>query len=118
MSWINKLYFSAEEIPGDEPKAQAVVYFAHSGTLLKMLAHLGLYKDENALLHSNFDTLGKYRKWRVSQIDSFGANLAFVLFRFVWYFMLIYILLNLDRNYLCILFVLYATNVCAKYEVE
>ncbi|XP_021914875.1 multiple inositol polyphosphate phosphatase 1-like isoform X2 [Zootermopsis nevadensis] len=75
-------HFLAEEIPGDEPKAQAVVYFAHSGTLLKMLAHLGLYKDENALLHSNFNTVGKYRKWRVSQIDSFGANLAFILFRY------------------------------------
>jgi hypothetical protein len=48
-----------------------------------MLAHLGLYKDKNTLLHSNFNTMGKYREWRVSQIDSFGTNLAFVLFRFV-----------------------------------
>jgi hypothetical protein len=80
---IHKLYFSAEEIPGEEHKAPAVAYFTHSGTLLKLLAHLGLYRDESALLHSNFHAVGKHRKWRVGQIDSFGSNLAFILFRCV-----------------------------------
>jgi hypothetical protein len=80
-SCIYELYFSAQEMYGGEPTSQAVVYFTHSGTILKLLAHLGLYKDENALLHTNFNTMGRYRKWRVSQIDSFGSNLAFILFR-------------------------------------
>lgn len=74
-------HFLAEEIPGEEHKAPAVVYFTHSGAVLKLLAHLGLYRDESALLHSNFHATGKHRKWRVGQIDSFGSNLAFILFR-------------------------------------
>lgn len=104
---IHKLYFSAEEVPGGEPTAQAVVYFTHSGTILKLLAHLGLYKDENVLLHTNFNTMGSYRKWRVSQIDSFGSNLAFVLFRCVCF--LCYILKN-QSVISCISFILHATN--------
>lgn len=90
MPSIHKLYFSAEEIPGEEHKAPAVVYFTHSGTVLKLLAHLGLYRDESALLHSNFHATGKHRKWRAGRIDGFGSNLAFILFRCVWLFMLMY----------------------------
>lgn len=63
-------------ISEDDPKA--IFYFTHSGTLLKVLAHLGLYKDENPLTH---DKLNSSRLWRVSKIDAFGTNLAFVLFR-------------------------------------
>ncbi|KAJ4432670.1 hypothetical protein ANN_21293, partial [Periplaneta americana] len=74
-------HFQVEEMPDREHKARAVVYFTHSGTLLKIMAHLGLYKDEEVLLHNNFNILNDKRKWRVSQVDSFGTNLAFVLFR-------------------------------------
>ncbi|CAH1180036.1 unnamed protein product [Phaedon cochleariae] len=55
------------------------VYFTHSGTLLKMLAHLGLYEDDEHLTAKNFDHM-LTRKWRTSLIDSFGTNLAFVLY--------------------------------------
>ncbi|XP_049811872.1 multiple inositol polyphosphate phosphatase 1 isoform X1 [Schistocerca nitens] len=58
-----------------------VVYFSHSGTMLKLLCHLGLYKDSGVLLHSNYDSMAGQRKWRVGKIDSFGSNLAFVLFQ-------------------------------------
>ncbi|XP_075221008.1 multiple inositol polyphosphate phosphatase 1-like isoform X2 [Lycorma delicatula] len=61
-----------------EPKA--VFYFTHSGTLLKLLSFLGLYKDNDRLLSSNYAKLHD-RKWKVSQIDSFGTNLAFVLYK-------------------------------------
>lgn len=57
------------------PRANATFYFTHSGTLLKMLAHLGVARDEQPLTHKDF---GKDRRWRTSQIDAFATNLAFV----------------------------------------
>ncbi|XP_058062146.1 multiple inositol polyphosphate phosphatase 1 [Anopheles bellator] len=52
-------------------------YFTHSGTLLKSLAFLGLYKDSEPLMAQHY----RYkRKWRVSQIDAFGSNLYFTLY--------------------------------------
>uniref|UniRef100_A0A6P7FWI8 Multiple inositol polyphosphate phosphatase 1 n=1 Tax=Diabrotica virgifera virgifera TaxID=50390 RepID=A0A6P7FWI8_DIAVI len=55
------------------------VYFTHSGTLLKMIAHVGLYKDEEHLTAKNYDT-ARDRKWRTGLLDTFGTNLAFVAF--------------------------------------
>lgn len=55
----------------------STLYFTHSGTLLKLLAHLGLYKDKTPLTYRDF---GKERKWRTSNIDSFATNVAFVLY--------------------------------------
>lgn len=59
---------------------RATVYFTHSGTLLKLLAHMGLYNDSEPLVASNFEKMST-RLWRTSLIDSFGTNLAFVLFK-------------------------------------
>jgi hypothetical protein len=53
-------------------------YFSHSGTLLKTLAFLELYKDETVLTHRDFDLHN--RQWRAGQIDAFATNLVFVLF--------------------------------------
>nr|XP_023025072.1 multiple inositol polyphosphate phosphatase 1 [Leptinotarsa decemlineata] len=58
---------------------RVTVYFSHSGTILKMLAHLGLYKDEEVLTAKNYEHMSG-RKWRTSLIDSFGSNIAFVLY--------------------------------------
>lgn len=63
----------------DEP-TKSVFYFSHSGTILKMLSYLNLYKDEMPLLSENFEQQTN-RLWRVSKIDAFGTNIAFVLFR-------------------------------------
>lgn len=65
------------DISNQYPKA--TIYFTHSGTLLKMLAHMGLYKDQEALRSTNYNKMTN-RKWRTSLIDAFGTNLAFVLF--------------------------------------
>ncbi|XP_066137495.1 multiple inositol polyphosphate phosphatase 1 isoform X2 [Euwallacea fornicatus] len=62
---------------GAYPKA--TIYFTHSGTLLKMLAHLGLYKDQIPLTADKFETMAN-RKWKTSLIDSFATNLAFLLY--------------------------------------
>lgn len=49
-------------------------YFTHSGTLLKAMAFLGLYKDDYPLTHKDFE---RKRRWRVSEIDAFATNLVF-----------------------------------------
>ncbi|XP_014252447.1 multiple inositol polyphosphate phosphatase 1-like isoform X2 [Cimex lectularius] len=59
----------------------ATFYFTHSGTVLKLLSHLGLYKDEFQLMHDTASKIRSNRKWRVSFIDTFGANVVFVLYR-------------------------------------
>ncbi|KAF5269596.1 hypothetical protein FQR65_LT05934 [Abscondita terminalis] len=58
---------------------RATLYFTHSGTLLKLLAHLGLYKDDEHLKHTHYESFD--HKWKVSKIDPFGTNVAFVLFK-------------------------------------
>ncbi|XP_017852801.1 multiple inositol polyphosphate phosphatase 1 isoform X2 [Drosophila busckii] len=65
--------FAAIDTP--QPRANATFYFTHSGTLLKMLAHLGVAKDAKPLTYKDF---GSKRRWRTSQIDAFATNLAFV----------------------------------------
>ena len=49
-------------------------YFTHSGTILKSLAFLGLFRDDT-LTHKDY---AKDRLWKVSEIDAFATNLAFV----------------------------------------
>ncbi|EDW52981.1 multiple inositol polyphosphate phosphatase 1 [Drosophila sechellia] len=56
-------------------RANATLYFTHSGTLLKLLAHLGLARDKKPLTHKHF---ASERLWRTSQIDAFATNLAFL----------------------------------------
>ncbi|XP_055842757.1 multiple inositol polyphosphate phosphatase 1 [Episyrphus balteatus] len=63
-----------------DPKSvhsNATFYFTHSGTMLKLLAHLGLYKDEQHLTHMDATIP---RHWRTSAIDAFASNLAFILY--------------------------------------
>ncbi|KAG6442773.1 multiple inositol polyphosphate phosphatase 1 [Manduca sexta] len=56
----------------------ATFLFAHSGTVLKILTHLGLFKPKD---HLRGNAVMKERPWRTSHIDCFAANLAFVLYR-------------------------------------
>ncbi|XP_038215957.1 multiple inositol polyphosphate phosphatase 1-like [Zerene cesonia] len=56
----------------------ATFLFAHSGTLLKILTYLQLYKPES---HLRGDTIDHKRTWRASNIDCFASNLAFVLYK-------------------------------------
>lgn len=52
--------------------------FTHSGTILKILTHLELFKPRS---HLRGDKNVPDRTWRASDIDCFGANLALVLYR-------------------------------------
>lgn len=54
--------------------------FTHSGTILKILTHLELFKPRS---HLRGDKNVPDRTWRASDIDCFGANLALVLYRSV-----------------------------------
>ncbi|XP_075969758.1 multiple inositol polyphosphate phosphatase 1-like isoform X2 [Anticarsia gemmatalis] len=56
---------------------RATFLFTHSGTILKILTYLGLYKPEFPLNSTYRD---EDRKWRISDIDTFAANLAIVLY--------------------------------------
>ncbi|XP_017089699.2 multiple inositol polyphosphate phosphatase 1 [Drosophila bipectinata] len=68
---------SSSEAPEEQGplRSNATFYFTHSGTLLKLLAHLGLARDEEPLTHRHF---ASERLWRTSQIDAFATNLAFL----------------------------------------
>lgn len=55
-------------------------YFTHSGTVLKLLALLGVAKDDRPLTHDLFSSYGDQRAWKTGLIDSFATNLAFVLY--------------------------------------
>lgn len=60
-------------------KSLVTAYFTHSGTILKMLSILGIGKETNPLTHESFAT-HKERNWKVSLIDAFASNIAFVLY--------------------------------------
>ncbi|XP_052757563.1 multiple inositol polyphosphate phosphatase 1 isoform X1 [Galleria mellonella] len=66
------------KIFSDKPDPFAVFMFAHSGTLLKLLTHLQLYKPDSPLTG---DAMDDTRPWKASLIDCFATNLAFVLFK-------------------------------------
>ncbi|XP_026744266.1 multiple inositol polyphosphate phosphatase 1-like [Trichoplusia ni] len=62
----------------DENGPQATFLFTHSGTVLKLLTHMELYRPQAPLTGSYRDD---DRQWKVSQIDCFASNLAFVLYK-------------------------------------
>ncbi|KOC67227.1 Multiple inositol polyphosphate phosphatase 1 [Habropoda laboriosa] len=62
----------------DTPQVSA--YFTHSGTILKLLALLGVAKDDEHLTHDSFSLYANDRAWRTGIIDSFASNIAFVLY--------------------------------------
>lgn len=57
----------------NQPKA--VVYFAHSKSILLLLNALQAYKDSDSLRADNYYSMSR-RKWRVSEISPFATNIA------------------------------------------
>ena len=55
-----------------------ILYFSHSGAILKLLAFLGIDKPKEDLKH---DSNIRKRLWGTSKIDSFASNIAFVLLK-------------------------------------
>ncbi|GJQ73415.1 hypothetical protein Trydic_g13779 [Trypoxylus dichotomus] len=62
----------------DTTDLKAALYFTHSGAVIKFIASLGLYFDEEPLLHSTFDPENpKY--WQISKVGNFATNVALIL---------------------------------------
>ncbi len=74
--WIKKHPCSSFK---NNSSKRGTFYFTHSGTILKFLAFLNLYRDLEPLTSDNYDRLKDARLWRTSRIDAFGSNVAFVL---------------------------------------
>ena len=75
---VNDALKTFQNIAAGNNQSSGTFYFSHSGTLLKLLAFLNVFKDEEQLRSENFKQMDK-RKWRTSQIGPFGGNIAFVL---------------------------------------
>ena len=76
---IVKIAFFCSSFFKNKSSKRGTFYFTHSGTILKFLAFLKLYRDPEPLRSDNFDRLKDERLWRTSRIDAFGSNVAFVL---------------------------------------
>ncbi|XP_018045713.1 PREDICTED: multiple inositol polyphosphate phosphatase 1-like [Atta colombica] len=72
---------------GSNEATVTTAYFTHSGTILKLIALLGLAKDSHPLTHDSFVLRKKEdkRAWRSSIIDTFATNIAFVLYDCEYY---------------------------------
>lgn len=64
------------------------VYFSHSGTILKLLALLGIAKEDQHLTHDLFSLYAENRAWRTGVIDTFASNIAFVLYKYIYLYIL------------------------------
>merc|ERR1712156_103617 len=58
--------------------AKATLYFSHSEAVLPFLTLLGLNKDDYALTHDNYEE-AKERRYRVSKMGPFSANVGFLM---------------------------------------
>ena len=61
-----------------EATEKATFYFSHSGSILKLLTYLGLFKDSD-VNSNNYSEQRSNRAWRTSSFDPFAANVAFAL---------------------------------------
>lgn len=59
----------------EQPKG--IVYFTHSSSLLLLLTTLKAFKDEDTLRSDNYKMMLN-RKWRLSEMAPFAANLAVI----------------------------------------
>lgn len=59
------------------PDQSLSFYFTHSGTILKLLTFLELYKDNG---HLTAERIDNQRKWKTSIIDTFSSNIIAVLY--------------------------------------
>ena len=67
-----------QNISAGQHQSSGSFYFTHSGTLLKLLAFLNVFKDEEQMTSTNYHRM-EGRKWKTSHIGPFGGNIALVL---------------------------------------
>lgn len=76
---LHDLYINFNRVIQGEEPYNGVFYFSHSGTVLKLLALLGLYEDKQPLLSDNYEDMINERDWKTSFIGPFASNVAFAL---------------------------------------
>lgn len=69
-----------DEIRNSEDANVSILNFAHSETLQPFMTALGLYRDQEDLLASDWGTSRQEHKWEVSKIASFATNVGIVVF--------------------------------------
>lgn len=55
-------------------------YITHTSTVAHTIMKLGLFHDEEPLLHNNFDPNNSKRRWVMNNLSPFGGNLMAVLY--------------------------------------
>ena len=75
---VNDALKTFQNIAAGNNQSRGTFYFSHSGTLLKLLAFLNVFEDQEQLRSDNFKQMDR-RQWRTSKIGPFGGNVAFVL---------------------------------------
>ena len=78
---INKYFtfFCRDTIDRKLSSRKGVFRITHSRTLLPLVTRMGMFNDSLPLLSSNYKDQAK-RKWRLSLVNPFAANINFVLY--------------------------------------
>lgn len=74
------LFEKIDEIKNSQEANVSILNFAHSETLQPFMTALGLYRDQEDLLASDWGTPRQEHKWQVSRIASFATNVGIVVF--------------------------------------
>eukprot|EP00092_Neocalanus_flemingeri_P034573 GFUD01037600.1.p1 GENE.GFUD01037600.1~~GFUD01037600.1.p1 ORF type:complete len:454 (-),score=120.39 GFUD01037600.1:57-1418(-) len=74
------IFSKIEEMKSSEEANVSILNFAHSETLQPFMTALGLYRDEEDLLASDWGAPRQQHKWQVSRIASFATNVGLVVF--------------------------------------
>ena len=77
---FDDLFTKIDDIQNNNEANISILNFAHSETLQPFMTALGLYRDEEDLLASDWDTPRQEHKWQVSKIASFATNIGIVVF--------------------------------------
>jgi len=74
------LFAKIDEMRNSEDVNVSILNFAHSETLQPFMTALGLYRDQEDLLASDWGTPRQEHKWETSKIASFATNVGIVVF--------------------------------------
>merc|ERR1711915_562289 len=77
---FSDLFNKIHEIEGSDKESQIVLNFAHSETVQPFITALGLYRDSEDILASDWATPKEPHLWQVSKVAPFATNIGIVLF--------------------------------------
>ena len=77
---FSDIFNKIKEVKSSQEANVSILNFAHSETLQPFMTALGLYRDQEDLLASDWGTPREEHKWQVSRIASFATNIGLVVF--------------------------------------